>query len=218
MECIPIAYRRSGVRRTLADIEDTGRKEQRPTKAERPGPKASIDCQLAYDRDNHDGYYHRLQEWRSKQFTAYRIIIASCEGQARIQAEKHELGQIAFAALRELYEFIREPRPRYITRVPGLTALCHTRRQGSDSVEAFRKKVECFAEICAENGYELPAWMLCHFFRQGLKLGDDEEMALFDAENEGLATDLSMEAIISVLRKRAERLNIAAEWIQISMV
>ena len=87
------------------------------------------------------------------------------------------------------------------------------RRSESESVEAFRRTVEGLANICAENARHVPEWMQCHFFREGLKFSDKEELALLDAEIEGLATDVSIEAIITVLEKCAERLETLTERI-----
>lgn len=185
------------------------REEARPFKPRPPGPHATIDRQQAYDRINHEVEYYILRVWEYKQSLAYHVIITSCAGQARRQAEKHKLGQVAFTVLRELFEPLNHPQ---VFRTPIFNGLCHIRRSEYELLDDFARRTHALAVASTQNGYGVPDWMLCLFFRVGLELGDGAEGALMSAEGEGRVTDVAIEDIVVALKEHEKQAARACVW------
>jgi len=184
-----------------ADIETHDRTEARPMKLAPPGPRATIDHQLAYERIDHRPYWNKLREWRHKQISAYNLIITSCEGEARKQIERYELGQVAYTTLREIFEHSDEARPSQIPRSLAFAGLCRVGRSKPESLEDSAERAQNLAIISAQNGRGMPNWMLGYLFRTSLALDESEELAFLLAEEESWATDLVIEDMMAVLRE-----------------
>ena len=79
------------------------RKHPRPRTPQPPGPEATIDCQLAYERV-HTVFLEEMRVWKVKQYSALNLITRSCEGDARELVKEQKHGQIVYLVLQENYQ------------------------------------------------------------------------------------------------------------------
>lgn len=186
---------------TRFSYSPVSRKEPRPTKPNPLGQGATIDRQLAYERLYQDAYSQKIREWKYKQLSSHSIIMASCQGLARKQVEKHRYGQIAYTVLRELFGPSTRQNSSQESTSLAFTSLCNIQWFEFEPFEDFGHRVERFAAITTDNSYTVPQWMQRHFFRIGLSLPPEKEAVLLMAEEEVWGTDLSIKEMIAILNK-----------------
>lgn len=176
-------------------INARDRKEPKPSAVKPPGPEATIDRQLAHERTQREACDNDLRVWEHKQFSSYFMIWKSCEGDVRKQIERQGLGQIAYTALRELFEVSNNSEPIQTFHSLPFNHLCHIRRQESGSLEDFAQRVRGLAVRSTQNGCGVPEWMVCHFFYIALDSDEGADYALMRAGC------LDIEGIITVLHE-----------------
>lgn len=195
----------------------------KPMKPNPPtGANPTIDQRLAHERAS-ENTYQKLRNWERKSREAYVWIKATCEDGVAELFEGYQDGQVAYMILCELLE----PMGRQVLfagggRVSGREEMqermgacwqrevvplyCLSRLSveqeggGRRTMEWLGQEVKVLVERCRENGYEVPEWMVCLFFRRGLRLGEREEMAVRTVEMDAWCMELGVDGIIRALK------------------
>ena len=195
--------------------------EVRPPKPPIPTDNSTIDQRLWYERLN-----EKFVEWEGRSDVAYYWIKAACSDHDAARIEASGSGQAAMMILQELYE--PTPQQRWQMKDESAFVIDESRRDlGCGRWQVFplyclsqlyrygdhghkhnvrlKQEVELLASRCKENGYPLPRWMICRFFRKAMNLDAAELVISNDNEMEERNTEHSMDDITQLLRRHGSR-------------
>ena len=196
--------------------------EIKPPKPHPPRSKCTVDQGLRHARE-----VDAFNDWSMKSNLAYRWIKAACGDIDRARLESCDSGQAAIMILQELYEPTPQQRwqaksdcvlpsdhwefdegkrsaePGYAKwHVYPLHCLSQLHRYGGHGFQhnvRLKQEVELLAPRCERNGYALPRWMICQFFRKAMNLNAAEQDTLNAHE---IGAEMDIGDTIHLLRRQ----------------